>query len=70
MKAIEKIGLTKDAFKDLYESFDGFNDQFNKNHPSYEGCESFMSFLSMGCDKLINENKAVVDDIVNNCEEK
>ena len=46
MRAIDKIGLTKEVFKAMYKEYGGFNDQFNKNHPEHGKEESFLSFLT------------------------
>lgn len=70
MRAIEQIGLTKEAFKELYEQYNGFDDQFNKNHPTYNSDESFMQFLSAGSRKLISEDKDLVKDIIKAEEEQ
>lgn len=65
MRAIDKIGLTKEAFKAIYKEYGGFNDQFNKNHPEHGKEESFLSFLKDGSESLVKEETDLVVDIIN-----
>ena len=65
MRAIEKIGLTKEAFKAMYEEYGGFNNHFNKNHPEHGKEESFLSFLIDGSKSLADEETELVVDIIN-----
>ncbi len=64
MKAIERLGITRENFHDTYEEKQGFNSEFNKNHPSYECGESCLSFIKSGGKKLINENPDIIADIL------
>lgn len=64
MRAAEKLGLTKEIFKKLYEEYDGFNYQFNKNHPSYDGKENFWNFLNKGSNDLAKSNPDLIRDII------
>ncbi|MBR2431093.1 hypothetical protein IKB17_06505 [bacterium] len=66
MKAIERLGITKEKFHAVFEEKKGFNSEFNKNHPSYDSGESCLSFMKSGADKLISENGSVVLDIITN----
>ena len=65
MRAIEKIGLTKEVFKAMYEEYGGFNSQLNKNHPEHGKEETFLSFLKNGSESLVNEETELVVDIIN-----
>ena len=51
MRAIEKIGLTKEVFKAMYE-------EYGKE-------ETFLSFLKNGSESLVNEETELVVDIIN-----
>ena len=64
MKAIERLGITRESFHSTFEEKNGFNSEFNRNHPGYEKDESYLSFVNCGVDKLLIENDDVVDDIV------
>lgn len=66
MKAIERLGITKEKFHTVFEEKQGFNSEFNRNHPSYESGESCLSFMKSGACKLIAENGDVVNDIITN----
>lgn len=65
MRAVDKIGLTKEAFFALYKKYGGFDEEFNRNHPSYRNGESFTSFLNSGSEKLIDEESKLVESIIN-----
>lgn len=64
MRTIEALGITEEEFKKMYDEYNGFNDTFNKNHPSYGQGEDFLIFLKEGSEKLINENRDLVVDII------
>lgn len=63
MSAIEELGLSKEQFDLLYDQHGGFNQWFNKNHPTYESNGTVYSVLKNGADKLVEENRDVVDAI-------
>lgn len=65
MRAIEKTGLTREAFKTMYEEYNGFNSQANKKHLEHGEEESFLSFLIDGSKCLANEETDLVVDIIN-----
>ena len=48
MRAIERLGITKDIFKKMYEDNKGFNHRFNRNHPSHSEGEDFYSYINAG----------------------
>ena len=64
MRTIEALGLTKEEFKKMYEDCNGFNNTFNKNHPSYGQDESYLAFLKAGSEKIVTENAELVKDII------
>lgn len=64
IRAIEKLGLTREAFKELYDEFDGFNSQFNKNHPEHGKEETFLTFLRNGSISLVADEGDLVTDII------
>ena len=64
MKTIEQLGISEEVFKKMYDDYKGFNGTFNKNSPIYEDGEDFYSFLKLGSESLVEENKEVVDDII------
>lgn len=66
MKAIERLGITKESFHEIYEAKNGFNSEFNKNHPGYEKDESCLTFMNCGVDTLLVENEDIVNDIISN----
>ncbi len=63
-KAIEEFGITRELFENLYKENKGFDNSFNKNHPSYSGDESFEQFLMNGVDLLIKEHEDIIKSIV------
>lgn len=64
MRAIEAMGITKEVFKEMYNEYSGFNNTFNKNHPSYGENENFLDFLNAGSQLLVKENADLVADIM------
>lgn len=65
MRAIEKLGLTRESFGKMYDEYEGFNSQFNKNHPEHDQEETFFAFLKKGSESLVNEEAELVVDIIN-----
>lgn len=65
MRAIEKIGITQEVFRTIYEEYGGFNSQFNKNHPEHGKEETFLSFLKNGSRSLADDESELVTDIIN-----
>ena len=64
-KAIEELGITRELFEALYIENEGFDNCFNKNHPSYNGDESYEQFLMSGVKLLSAEHEDMVKNIVN-----
>lgn len=64
MRTIEALGLSKEEFKKMYDDHNGFNNTFNKNHPSYGQDENYLAFLKTGSEKIVNENAELVKDII------
>lgn len=64
MRVIDELGITEKKFKALYDERQGFNDIFNKNHPGYDKSEAFLTFLKLGSQSLVRENKALIIDII------
>lgn len=65
MRVIEKLGLTREKFKIIYDENGGFNNQFNKNHPTYGIGEKFLSFLNAGSKHLAESETELIKDIIN-----
>ena len=61
---MEELGITPEVFKKMYDENNGFNNQFNKNHPSHSENETFLSFLLQGSERLVKENESIVLDII------
>lgn len=56
------VVISKEDFEKLYEKEHGFNDEVNRNHPSYEQNEDFFSFALVWAQKLTkDEYDAVVN---------
>lgn len=64
MRTIEALGITEEVFKKMYDEYSGFNNTFNRNHPSYDEGEGFLTFLNAGSKKLVKENTDLVVDII------
>lgn len=64
MRTIETLGITEEVFKKMYDEYSGFNNTFNRNHPSYGEGEEFLTFLNAGSRKLVDENADLVVDII------
>lgn len=64
MRTIEALGITEEVFKKMYDEYSGFNNTFNRNHPSYDEGEEFLTFLNAGSRKLVDENADLVVDII------
>lgn len=64
MRTIEALGITEEVFKKMYQEYSGFDNTFNKNHPSHDEGEEFLNFLNAGSKKLVNENVDLVVDII------
>lgn len=64
MRTIEAMGITEEVFEKMYNEYSGFNNIFNKNHPSYDEGEEFLNFLNAGSRKLVDENADLVVDII------
>ena len=63
-KAIEELGITRELFESLYIENEGFDNCFNKNHPSYSGDESYGQFLMSGVTLLSAEHEDIIKNIV------
>lgn len=63
-KAITELGITKEMFDALYAETNGFDNCFNKNHPSYTGDESFGQFLMNGVDLLSSAHEDIIKSII------
>ena len=66
MDSLEKFGISKKSFLQLYEKSYGFNHSFNKNHPICAQGETFFTFLNSGSSKLCRENPNTVKNILGN----
>lgn len=64
MRTIEALGITKEEFKKMYDEHSGFNNTFNRNHPSCSEEENFFDFLNSGSKKLVEEHADLVRDII------
>ena len=53
-------GIAKEEFHKLYIENNGFNEEFNKNHPAYKNNEDFFDFSLSGAQSLTKEELALV----------
>lgn len=65
MSAMERLGITREAFKAMYDEYNGFNDNFNKNHPEHNKGETYLTFLKNGSLSLVDKEPELVEDIIN-----
>ena len=64
MGGLEELGISRSAFRKIYEENHGFDDNFQENHPLAPEHDDFFEFLDSGATKLVKENAELVVNII------
>lgn len=63
MKRLSDCASNIEDFKVIYENFNGFGDETNKNHRE-SSVDEFGIYLKASCELLIKENSDVIKNLV------
>ena len=58
------LSMSREQFDELYRKTEGFIGEVNRNHPSYDKGESFLSFLEKGGLALLRDHADIVQNLI------